>query len=149
MISIGSVYRGPELEGSAINETLRRAVKALRELRGQLVLGKTPLVNVVFVVPGSLGETDFSGLRFGDFSKKDKAVVVQVAVPPAEISNTNVGPFIIKSLHAANEMAAKFFQEKGETFALNDAEKMVSEIAKRMNVTERTAPPAASTSPAR
>lgn len=63
MISMGSVFRGPELKGSSFDEAQMAAARALTELRGPLTLGAIPLVNAVFVVAGSLGRADFDGLQ--------------------------------------------------------------------------------------
>lgn len=134
MISIGSVFRGPELKGSSIDQALMAASRALTELRGPLKLGSTPLVNAVFVVPGSLGSVDFSGLQYGDYSKKDKAVVVQIEVPVAEVSSPHAKRFVIDSLRGANAMAFEFFRQKGEDFELREAESMVTAIANKMQI---------------
>lgn len=72
MISIGGVYRGPELRGSEINRTIMAITRVLNDLRGPLTLGELPVVNAVFVVPGTLGDAGFSGLQFGQSSQKDK-----------------------------------------------------------------------------
>ena len=55
MISIGTIFEGPELKESAIDSALRRLGKAAIDVRGDLELGEHPAVNVVFHVPGSLG----------------------------------------------------------------------------------------------
>jgi hypothetical protein len=132
MISIGGVYRGPELKGSSINEGLMSAARALNELRGPLKLGLTPLVNVVFVVPGSLGGADFDGLQFGDYSKKDKAVVVKIAVPTAIAAGGKQAEFIVDALRGANAMAFEFFRQQGQEFPLREAETLVSSVADRL-----------------
>ncbi|GAB7541669.1 hypothetical protein CS8_013320 [Cupriavidus sp. 8B] len=132
MISIGGVYRGPELRGSEINRTLMAVTRALNELRGPVKLGELPLVNAVFVVPGSLGDAGFSGLQFGDFSKKDKAVVVQIAVPPELTTGPNQVSFIVNALHGANAMAFEFFRQRGEQFSLREAEELVSAISAKL-----------------
>lgn len=134
MISIGSVFRGPELKGSAFDKAQMAAARALSELRGPLTLGSIPLVNAVFVVSGSLGRADFDGLQFGDYSKKDKAVVVQIAVPPDTVTGTKQTEFIVEALRGANAMAFEFFRQKGERFPLREAEDMVTALAERLGV---------------
>lgn len=129
MISIGAVYRGPELRGSEANRRVMDATKALNKLRGPMNLGDVPLVNTVFVFPGSLGAADFSGLQFGEYSQKDKAVVVQVAVPADVMNSPDFGAFLIDSLHGANAMAFEFFRQKGEPFPLREAESLVISTA--------------------
>ena len=132
MISIGAVYRGPELRGADANRQIMAMTKVLNEIRGPLELGKEPLVNAVFVVPGSLGMADFEGLQFGEYSKKDKAVVVQVAVPAVAVSRAQFTAFLIESLHGANAMAFEFFRQKGESFLLREADRLVSATAQSL-----------------
>lgn len=129
MISIGSVFKGPELRETVFSTALRKASKVLSEKRGPLLLGEQPLVNVVFVVPGSFGIPDFKGIEYGQFSKKDRAVVVQVAVPPQIVHSETALAFIVQSLHGANAMAFEFFRQKGDEFRLRDAEELVSWVA--------------------
>jgi hypothetical protein len=133
MISIGAVYNGPELQGSKINRLIMATSKAVKELRG--TLGQTPWVNVVFVVPGSLGGADFDDLKYGDYSKKDKAVVVQIPMPKnvAEGTADQVG-FIIDALRGANAMAFEFFRQHDEKFPLREAEILVGEVAERVEL---------------
>jgi hypothetical protein len=135
MISIGSVYKGPELKGAPLNVALMRAARVLSEVRGPLTLGSQPLVNAVFVVPGSLGRPEFDGLELGQYSKKDKAVVVQVAVPEKAVSEAS-DAFIVAGLRGANALAFEFFRQRGEVFPLRDAEQLVTEIAERLKAAE-------------
>lgn len=128
MISIGAAFRGPELQGSQIDQLIMATSKAVKELRG--TLGETPWVNAVFVVPGSLGDVDFDGLKYGEHSKRDKAVVVQIAVPKKVTEGVNQVTFIVDALHGANAMAFEFFRQRGENFPLRDAEALVSKVAK-------------------
>jgi hypothetical protein len=134
MISIGSVLRGPELDGSPFDNALLAASRALVKYRGPIQLGKSPLVNAVFVVPGGLGDPDFDRPRFGDYSKKDMAVVVQISVPATEVSTPEAHRFIVGALHGANAMAFEFFREKGQKFALKDAENLVLAVAEETRV---------------
>lgn len=90
------------------------------------------MVNAVFVVPGSLGGTGFEGLNFGQYSRKDKAVVVQISVPLQVVQSVSAG-FIKGALHGANAMAFEFFRQKGESFPLRDAEALVELLAPNRN----------------
>jgi hypothetical protein len=130
MISIGTVYRGPELKGSDIWQSIMTVRKTLMEFRG--VLGESPWVNAVFIVSGSLGTPGFEGLEYGKYSRKDKAVVVQIAVPEEVVKAGNHVTFLLKSLHEANAMAYEFLKQKGVAFSLTDAEGIVDKAADRL-----------------
>lgn len=132
MISIGAVYHGPELRGSEVNRLIMRTSKVLKELGAAPKADGRPWVNAVFVVSGSLDQVDFEGLEFGDYSKKDKGVVVKIAVPEGVIRRGATASYLIESLRGANAMAFEFFRQKGEDFPLREAEDLVSKAAKQL-----------------
>lgn len=132
MISIGAFYNGQELKGSEINRLIMAMSKALKEYRGPLEMGGAPWVNAVFVVSGSLGDAGFDELQYGDYSKKDKGIVVQIPVSTKVLNGGKLVDFLIGSLQGANAMAFEFFRKKGEEFPLKDAEKLVSLTASRL-----------------
>lgn len=133
MISIGAVYHGPELQGSEINRAIMTVSKVMKEFRGTLKTGEIPWVNAVFVISGSLGKVDFSGLDYGEYSKKDKGVVVKIAVPAEVAIGDKLIDFVIDSLRGANAMAFEYFRQKGEIFPLKDAEDLVSQVSSRLH----------------
>lgn len=132
MISIGSVLEGPELRHSSIDEALAKAMEAAVESRDHFELGSAPSVNVVFYVPGSLGRPDWDLLRSGRFSRKDKLLMVQVAVPEDIVSSDSAVDFVINSLYGANAIALDEFGEKGMEYPLAEAEELVGKIRERL-----------------
>ncbi len=128
MISIGAVFRGPELQDSRIDLAIRAAGKAAKTLRGEFEIGNSPAINVVFYVPGSTGRLDWDGIRDSKFSRQQQLLMIQVAVPDEIILSTKADLFVIESLYGANAVAFEFFRQKGMQFPLADAEKLVSEI---------------------
>lgn len=128
MISIGAIYRGPELDESAVNAAIRRVGKAAIAARGNFAVGQCPSINVVFYVPGSLGKPDFQYISEGKFSRKQQLLLVAVPVPEEEVSNDDVMDFLIESLHGANAVAFAFFRRKGMDYPLKEAEALVAEI---------------------
>lgn len=78
-LAIGFVAGGP---GSS-----REWIEALKSLGRQVMESRigveSPLaVNVVFQVPGQFLQPDFQGVRSGQFSRKERRLIVQVALPP-------------------------------------------------------------------
>jgi len=131
MISIGAHFRGPELSGSRIKQLLMAAMRALKKERGPLVgtddfgpcdprptsgpyveLGAAPEVNVVFYVPGSLGDFDIPKIEASRFSRKQKKLLVAVPVPKEEAESGGSVEFVIDALHQANRIAAETFARK-------------------------------------
>ncbi|WP_313101974.1 hypothetical protein [Brevundimonas sp.] len=132
MITIGAIYRGPELRESRLVQAVRTASEVIGELRDPSYdVGTIPWVNPIFIVQGSLGEPGFRGLIYGKYSKRKKGVVVQIAVFEDDL---RAGPehAVTYGLHGANAMAFEFFRQKGECFPLADAEQMVAKVRQRL-----------------
>lgn len=109
-LSIGAVAGGP-----GVDRSWSRAVMALGrrviELREDV---STPLcVNVVFQIPGRFLTPEFVGLRSGKFSRKDRCLQVQVALPADSTPNPDVD--VRNFLRAAVELAEGFAQQEGMT----------------------------------
>ena len=129
MISIGIHLKGPELSKSPIDQALTAALNVAIDARGEFRVGEEPAVNVVFLVPGSLGSADFDYLREGKFSAKDKLLLVEVPIPQKAMNSESITAFIIDALHGANAVAFDFFRRRGkEQFALEKAEAIVKQI---------------------
>jgi hypothetical protein len=108
-LSIGVAVGGTTLEarrwGDAAME-LARHVKTLRE--GV----QSPLnVNVVFQVPGEVVSVDFSGVRTGRYSPKERLLLVQAAVPTDEPTSDS-RLVLLSLLQAAIEEAEAFARRR-------------------------------------
>lgn len=132
MISIGSVLRGPELEGSQIYRLIGALIKAAAECSGSIECATGPAINVVFHVPGSLGRPDWDGIRDAKFSRQRQLLMVQVAVPANMVESPALKDYLIRSLFGANAVAFEFFRQKGLPFPLAEAEKLVQRIKEKM-----------------
>ena len=128
MISIGVVYGGPEQRGSALYNILSVANTVTIEVCGEPSSGKTPSVNVVFYVEGSVNAPNWDGLRDGTFSEKDMKLMVQVAVPNSLVDGDGAVEFLIDALHGANAIAFDVFDEQGMQYLLREAEVLVEKI---------------------
>ncbi|MBX7167689.1 MAG: hypothetical protein K1X74_15265 [Pirellulales bacterium] len=148
MISLGSHFRGPELDGSRIEALLRATGRSISKERGPWVgtddfgpcdpqpksgvyfeKGSTPAINVVFYVPGSLGDFDIPKIEASRFSRKQKLLLVAVPVPKAEVESGGSVEFVIGALQEANRIAAETFAKKGtEPFDLEKAEAIVEKV---------------------
>jgi hypothetical protein len=98
MVSIGLVS-GPQSSG--LEEYLRRLMPLFERQRA--VRSGYGLVNVVFHSPLALRPADHSGLATGAFSRRDKKIVVAVAVPLEVVRSTpqELAQYVRSSLHAA------------------------------------------------
>ena len=101
MISIGAVFRGPELRDSRIDRAIKAVGKTAEMLRGEFEFGNSPAINVVFYVPGSTGSLDWEGMRDSKFSRQQQLLMVQVAVPDEIAQSTTPSMFVVESLYGA------------------------------------------------
>jgi hypothetical protein len=85
-------------------------------------------LNPIFIVPGSVQNPDFEGLKIGHFSKKEKGLVVAIAVPQSVADGKDMSEFIIKSLRQAVGLAAAHFATKDISFSSLKAEKIILAI---------------------
>ena len=123
------MHGGPESGESKVCDALRAVTTAAIGARGDFAFGSVPAVNVVFYVPGSFSRPDWDGLRDGRFSREEKLLLVQVAVPDEMVSSDGAMGFIIQALRGANAIAFHVYQEKGMEYPLRNAEALVSRIA--------------------
>jgi len=115
-------------------------MKAVKIARGEWKEGDAPAVIVVWIVPGSLGEVNFTGQRTTLFSRKKKLLQIEAAVPQEVVDAGGSVDFVIDALHTASATAAEVFARKGkEPFDLARAEAIVErvrdELEKRTSLT--------------
>jgi hypothetical protein len=79
VLSVGSVVGGSTSTNRLWRDAIGELTRAVAEARADVA---SPLnVNVVFQVPGNVVRPDFEGVRTGRFSKADRLLLVQVALP--------------------------------------------------------------------
>lgn len=137
MITLGGHFRGPELEKSAIDRLIGRAMRSVADARGDWKEGDAPGVNVVFYVPGSLGDfPDIPELAAGRFSRKQKLLLVEVPVPRALVASGGSVDWVIDALRQACLIAAKVFeQKKAGPFDLAKANAIIDRVAQALSST--------------
>ncbi len=99
MIDIGSIAYGPELRRKPIMRDLERLSRLLREASGD------PVLEVAYVVPGSLGHADFDGFEIR--ARRDRGVpIVFVSVPPSIVEEADPLAALIDLARQAAAVAA-------------------------------------------
>ncbi len=111
MIYIGRVYGGPEIRGSAADKAISRLVL----LMGPQAEDERGSLDVVLHMPGSLFRPGFNGARIGKFSKKERMLAVQIAVPQdvATGAPADLQRFILRALHDAVRLGRDRFAKAG------------------------------------
>jgi len=116
MLAIGSVQGGPEVAGTQLGAFVAKLMKAATEVRGDFKFGSSTALNVVFHIPGSVApDPGYEGLRDGAFSRSQKLLMIQVAVPKEMVECQDadaVRGYVFDCLHKANGIAAKYFKKK-------------------------------------
>ncbi|HTB84137.1 MAG TPA: hypothetical protein VK742_10830 [Candidatus Sulfotelmatobacter sp.] len=106
-ITIGAIFGGGELSGTPIE----------RALRGFSFPPDDSLpfsLNVIFHVPGSIfGDLDYVGVRTAKFSRKQKKLMIQIAVPKEMIHSPSVRVFLFSSVREAVVTATPYLRKKG------------------------------------
>jgi hypothetical protein len=133
LISIGAVYKGPELHGSRINRLIMAMSAVLKELQG--TLSSETWLNAVFVVPGSLGDPESIYLTYADEFQNDNGVVVNIPMPRSVANGTDGQlKYVVNALHGACAMATLFFEERNQEFVLRKAQAIVTRAAQRISL---------------
>lgn len=129
MIGIGVQMGGPEQKEAIIRSALVTAMDVAEKLREpNYDDGTEAWINPIFIVPGSMWQPDFDGYEYGHFSKKQKGLVIKIAVPQAVARGRGIPEFISGSLRDAVHMASEFFSAKGISFSTLKAEKIILAI---------------------
>jgi hypothetical protein len=141
MITIGVDIGGPELEDCPIELALVRAMSiALRERDTDYKTSGGGWVNPIYIVPGSASQPEFTGYELCHFSKTEKGLVVQIAVPQSVADGEGIPEFVGASLREAVRLAAAHFASKGTTFSSLKAEKIILAIEAGITVTGAITP---------
>lgn len=129
MITIGIQFGGPEQWGSLVQSKLSAALNIAANTRApDYNDGAEAWINPIFILPGSISKPDFEGYKLGHFSRKQKGLVVMIAVPESLINGENIDEFIIISLRESVGLAAAYFTSKGVSFSTLKAEKIILAI---------------------
>jgi hypothetical protein len=129
MITVGIDFGGPEHRDSSISKSLLGASQVAARVRDQdYDDGAEAWINPVYIVPGSIHKPEFEGYKLGHFSKKDKGLVIQIAVPQSVADGQDIRQFIGESLRAAVRFASAHFASKGISFSTLKAEKIILAI---------------------
>lgn len=117
---------GPEQKGVLIDHALIKAMNIAAKVREPNYNdGVEAWANPIFIVPGSIWQPEFEGYKLGHFSKKEKGLVVQIAVPQSVADGKGIPEFIGSSLREAVRLAAAHFASKGISFSTLKAEKII------------------------
>ncbi len=120
IIDIGSIAYGPELEKKPIMRDLERLSRALRVGTDQ------PLIDLTFVVPGSLGGADFSGYQV---SRRGGRTIVFIEVPHEVAGAPDPLPRLVSLARGGINLAASSMRPKSQlVLKQGEAEVLLAEL---------------------
>ena len=129
MITLGIDFGGSTAADLATKSYLLSAAQTASRVRDSSYdNGAEAWINPIYIVPGSIHGPDFEGFKLGHFSKKEKGLVVQIAVPQSVAEGEGVPEFISKSLREAVRLASVHFASKGISLSTLKAEKIILAI---------------------
>jgi hypothetical protein len=128
MISIGSIIGGGELTGSQIHRLIGRFCRALPSVQDPVPFD----INIVFHVPGSIVKPDYSGIRTGRFSAKQRKLMILVSVPDNLMDSPELESYFHKSMIEAVHLAKGFFGKKKIQFNETEYLRIIQEMKGRL-----------------
>ena len=117
MISIGADHGGPEQ--LPFYKELGDFMRFCKENRARGFQGV--MINIVYHVPGTLLKPDYVGVRTGKFSRKERCLMVQVAVEEefAALDDAKkIRQYIFETADEALGIAKSFLDRKGINYEI-------------------------------
>ena len=132
MIALGIQFGGPKDQMNGFDRLLQSVSRKVADLRPKdYNNGRDGWINPIFLVPGSiLPPPDFEGFKLGHYSKKERGLVVMIAVPPEIRESSDGRNFIEKSLRESVSLATDHFKKKGDPFSFIGANRVIEEVMK-------------------
>ena len=134
MISIGVVHGGPEQ--LPLYKELGNFMRFCKENRTRGF--QEAMINIVYHVPGTLLKPDYVGMRTGKFSKKERCLMVQVAVEEefAALDDAKkIRQYIFETADEAIGIGKSFLERKGLDYEIEADRALLDEwLAESANV---------------
>ncbi len=125
VLSVGSVVGGTSASATAWKRAVSSLGLHVQERRAGV---ESPLrVNVVFQIPGEVLDVDFSGVRTGRYSSKDKHLLVQAATPAEPPDDPR--PLLLGLLADAVSAATEFARRRGLAADLPELRSIVASLS--------------------
>jgi hypothetical protein len=104
------------LDESVLVKAITKVAADLAGLRDQLVQKKTPVLDIVFLLPSQVEKADFAGLRLHSFDSARQILKIESAVPEKMVASIYAERFVIAIMLDAIDAAAEFFGEQNILF---------------------------------
>jgi hypothetical protein len=100
------------LDESVLIKAISKVATDLARLRDQLVQKKTPVLDIIFLLPSRQEKADFAGLRLHSFDTAGQILRIESAVPEKMVTSIHAERFVIAIMQDAIDAAGEFFSEQ-------------------------------------
>lgn len=129
---ISSVLGGPEVPGTPVDTIITQLAVACHAYQQAQAITSEGSLDIVYHVPGSMVQPEFEGLRTAKFSKKEKTLMVQIAVPTLFENKQDLTKFLVEALREAIQLAKPVFRRTEVPFSHAEYLQLVDSIAKKV-----------------
>ncbi len=111
-LHIGSMMLDRSLNESVLIEAITKVATDLDGLRDQLIQQKTPVMDIIFLLPGREEKADFTGLRLRPFDHAGQILRIESARMEKMVTSIHAERFVIAIMKVAIDVAGEFFREQ-------------------------------------
>ena len=111
-LHIGAMMPDRSLDESILVKAITQVAADLAGLRDQAVQKKTPVLDIIFLLPSRQEKADFAGLRLHSFDHAGQILRIECAVPEKMVASLHARRFVIAIMQDAIDAAGEFFNEQ-------------------------------------
>jgi len=115
-LHIGSMMPDRSLDESALIKAITKVAMDLAGLRDQHIQKRTPVLDIIFLLPSRQEKADFEGLRLHSFDQAGQSLRIESAVPEKMVTSIHAERFVIAIMQDAIDAAGEFFSEQNILF---------------------------------
>lgn len=115
-IHIGSMIPDRSLDESALLKAIIKIAAGLAQWREQSIQKRTPILDIVFLLPSKQEQADFTGLRLHSFNVAEQTLRIESAVPEKMVTSIHAERFVTAILQDAVDAASEYFSEQAILF---------------------------------
>jgi len=125
-LQIGAMMPDRSLDESELIKAITKVAIDLAGKRDQHVQKRTPVLDIVFLLPSRQEKAGFAGLRLHSFDHAGQILRIESAVPEKMVASIHAERFVLAIILDAIDAADEFFKEQNflfdsaEHFALVD-----------------------------
>ena len=127
-LHIGAMMPDRSLDESVLIKAITKVATDLAKLRDQLVQKKTPVLDIIFLLPSKEEKADFAGLRLRSFETASQILRIESAVPEKMVTSIHAERFVIAIMLDAIDAAGEFFGEQHILFNKADHLALVDDL---------------------